>query len=69
MKKLITCTVLLTLFFSCSDECITCTVEAPFGPIDQEYCDDETNYTDQNGEIISFCEFISQLESSGNICK
>ena len=58
---------------SCSDECITCTrtVVAPDqSPGTEVYCDDgKTNFTDQNGEVITFDELIIQQESVGFICE
>lgn len=69
MKLLLIFSVLI-LAVSCSDDCVTCTNSSIPENIPQTFCDDgETNFTDENGNVITFDELIESLEKVGQICE
>jgi len=68
MKALALFTVVLVVS-SCGDDCLTCVDMSAPSPITSEWCDDgSTNFTNQNGEIITYDEFIAALEAQGVEC-
>lgn len=66
MKELLALMLFLTLIsFGCSSNCTSCSD----GVIEQEICEDDgINYTDQNGNLITWEEAILLLRSQGYNC-
>lgn len=62
--------LLVFAFASCTDDCVTCKLtQNDNTKIEREFCDDgETNFTDQNGNVITFDEVIKEQEAFGFTC-
>jgi len=64
--KYIMCFLITVSFLSCSDDCLTCTKDTD----SFEICNDgELNYTNFEGEVISYEEAIELQRSIGYICE
>jgi|GEM_PF-2998516 len=70
MKALAPVLLAMMVMSSCSDDCQTCTDMTAPSPISTEWCDDgSTNFTDEDGNVITYDEFIATVEEQGQVCE